>query len=178
MPQNAAPKTREWKKFLKIAIPVAAGLLAAAIVIGCYAAFVDGAASPKEAATKYLKASMVYDAGDMVRYASVYQKFMLGGRTGMKDGALKAYLEKAYAGADALYSDKKITFVIESVREYGADDSETEAVRALYTERGLEADFSAAAEVRVRVLVDGAALRTQTVTTVKEGARWYYVQGF
>lgn len=91
-----------------IIILISAFLLVAAAAFVLYS-LSGGASGPEEAVTAYRKACMLYDASDMVKYSSDYNKYMLNGnKTPESDGQLKEYLENSYASVQSGYSDSSI----------------------------------------------------------------------
>lgn len=112
----------------------------------------NGAGDSVSAATKYIEASMRYDASGMASVASDKVKQILyntGEIPTVKQ--LTDALNKSYYGVPSGYEGSKITFTVAEERING--------------ENGY---------VKLNVYVDGEKRFTRECATVKVGGRWYY----
>jgi hypothetical protein len=162
------------RKALRLIIPVAVGLGLAAVIIFSYLNFFSGAFSPEDAVKGYIRASMVQDVNDMLRYSSEYQKVVLYGSRDYTDGKLKNRLKTAYKDSESIYADSKISFSVESVIEIRDDTDEYAYVSAEYEYMTGKTDISDISQVTVKVFVDGQQKQKSTVYAVKSGISWYY----
>ncbi len=162
-------------KHLKtVIIPVAAGILLAAIVIACFLLFVSGEATPEAAVCGYLKACMLQDVDGMIKLSSDYAKATLNGGELPSDSDLKSKLSKIYDEEDSVYKGSKITFAITSNTALDLSGSDAVDFIATYSSR---ADISAVTELRlvsVTVYVDGNLQQKGNCYAVKVGSRWYF----
>ena len=130
-------------------------VIAAVIAVGIgIMAFVgrNGAGSSVAAATKYLEASMRYDARGMATVASDNQRQILYNTGEIPTvSELEKALKKSYDGVPTGYEGKKITFTV--VDEYENGDT---------------------GYVKLNVYVNGEKKFTRSCATVKVDGRWYY----
>lgn len=130
-------------------------VIAAVLVVGIAAMALisrNGAGSSVAAATKYLEASMRYDARGMATIASEEQRQILynTGEIPTVNQLIKA-LKKSYDGVPTGYEGKNITFTV--------------------VEESTEGDTG---YVKLNVYVDGVKKFTRSCATVKVAGRWYY----
>lgn len=112
----------------------------------------NGAGTSVAAATKYLEASMRYDARGMATVASDKQRQILYNTGEIPTvNQLEKALKISYDGVPTGYEGKKITFTV--VDEY--EDGNV-------------------GYVKLNVYVDGVKKFTRACATVKVDGRWYY----
>lgn len=162
------------KKILHNLIPVFIGLALAAVIIFSYFMFFTGAFTPEKAVTGYIKASMMQDADNMVKYASDYQKVKLFGKKDFTDSQLKEKLEKIYADAPNTYEDSSIAFSVVSSTELNSESEEYKKALSDYEDITGKNNISAVTKIVIKVFVDGKQTQKNTVYAVKSGLSWYY----
>ena len=149
------------------------------LLLGAAAALVTllrpGASSPELAVQHYEEACMLYDADDMVRYSSDYNRYVLyRSRTPESAGELKRYLKDIYAQQQSVYSGKEIEVRFSGTETIEPGSEEYETLRAEYASVADASDVAAFARLKLTIYADGTQLVTRTDYAVKLGSRWYY----
>ena len=149
------------------------------LLLGAAAALVlllrPGASSPELAVQHYEEACMLYDADDMVRYSSDYNRYVLyRSRTPESAGELKRYLKDIYAQQQSVYSGKEIEVRFSGTETIEPGSEEYETLRAEYASVADASDVAAFARLKLTIYADGTQLVTRTDYAVKLGSRWYY----
>ena len=157
-----------------IIILISAFLLVAAAAFVLYS-LSGGASGPEEAVTAYRKACMLYDASDMVKYSSDYNKYMLNGnKPPESDGQLKEYLENSYASVQSGYSHSSIEIRFSGTRYITEGSEEYNALAAEYSGIAGTDGINGFAVSDINVYADGRKVMSRSDYTVKIGSKWYY----
>ncbi len=167
-----SPKLKRTFKYL---LCIVIGIAVAVGAILLYDAIFSGAASPEEAVAEYQKAALLYDADGMIEYSSYYNKTVLYGNRETSDRLLKSYLDKAYDGKTAQYTEADISFSLISVVGFEKGEARFDEVMKVYTEKGQKDadDIKEIATVRMK-MTSGANVTTHDYLVVKKGSRWYF----
>jgi len=164
------------KKNLKNLIPVLIGLGFALIVIFSLVSFFPGALTAEKAVTGYLKASMIYDANNIVKYSSDYVKVNFYRSKDFSNNDLKDKLKKQYAEAINIYANSKISFSIISKIEIDKDSEEYATIVDNYKYiTGKDANFSDVRQITVKIFIDGKENPKVTAYAIKSGISWFYL---
>ncbi len=160
--------------FKKIALPVVAGFIMAALVLTLVIFISDMLTGPEDVAAEYLRACMYQDVEAMVKYSSDYNKAVLNGGTLPSDGHLKDKLKSIYSQADSIYDGKEITFGIAASSPIEDGTAEYEEVYLTYSSL---ADFESVSEVysvELNVYVGGTKQQTSRCILIKQGGYWRF----
>lgn len=130
--------------------------------------------TPTRAVEGYLRASLKYDADELLRYASDYQIAKLSGYAEVDMNTLRKNLRKSYEDAAEYRIKGKITFrsTLQEQPEKG-----TQRFEQLLEEYAVHADESKVSELAVvscTIYVDGNFYRTNRAVAVKCNGKWYY----
>lgn len=177
-PEDKLPqKTQFNPKFKKMLVYMLCVLLGLGLAAGGIIVFdmaFSGAPNPEKAIAEYELAAMLYDVDGMIEYSSEYNKTVLYGNQKTSDRLLKVYLNNAYTGKTAKYSESEISFQLVSSLEYEKGSKKYEEAMKKYSQKAEDSEsIDKIAIVRMKV-IKGGSESTGNYLAVKTGSRWYF----
>ncbi len=177
--EDKLPQKKEFNpKFKKMLIYLLCAIIGVGVAFGIVV-IVDlalvGADTPAEAIKEYETAALLYDIDGMIEYSSEYNKIVLYGNRETSDRLLESYLEKAYEGKSAKYTEDDISFKLISSLEYEKGSRKYEESLRKYNDRVKDSSVSidSVAIVKMTVITDGEET-TRQYLAVNCGGRWFY----
>ena len=149
------------------------GLLAVGILVGVL--LYNARSTPEGSVEGFLRASLQYDADELIRYASEYQLTLLKGNdTGMDTDTLRKTLRASYEQAAAYREEGKITFQSEVGEPILPGKAEFDALLEEYAFKADPSEVESFVLVTAHCYVDSKLRRTYFAYAVQCGGKWYY----
>lgn len=158
-----------WKRFWPLCIALLALLVGLSVFL-----WTRLSSSPAKAVEGYVRASLQYDAEDLMRYASDYQLKALAGNGEMSRDMLLESLQKAYEQAQEYRETRRISF---ESRVIERPENGSERYAQLLETYGYKADTGKVQEfavVEAKCYIAGSYTQTYTAVAVRCGGKWYY----
>ncbi|MCH5183392.1 MAG: hypothetical protein J1E00_04370 [Oscillospiraceae bacterium] len=149
------------------------GVVAVGVLIGVW--IYNARSTPKSAVEGYLRASLEYDADDLIKYASEYQRRELMDLYGIKDtDTLRRTLKSNYSLPGANRVTGSITLQSEVGQPILPGTEAFDRLLEKYAEKADPSKVNSFVRVKTRCSIEGGFTMNYDVYAVQCGRRWYY----